>query len=31
MKVFGLTGGSTDSPKNVNGVILGTYVAEVTQ
>jgi hypothetical protein len=31
LRVFGFTGGNTDSPKNVAGVILGTYVAEATQ
>ncbi len=31
MKVFGFTGGNTDSLKNVTGIILGTFVAEVTQ
>jgi hypothetical protein len=30
-KVFGFTKGNTDSPPNVTGVILGTYVAEATQ
>jgi hypothetical protein len=31
LKVFGLSRGNTDFPKNVTGVILGTYVAEAAQ